>query len=151
MNAKRWPLTGAAVLVPVAAATALDFLLFYAYLRVNTSIIENRDRSLFPLSVILCILCGVMFIAAEVLTWVILSRSGALGKRELHIALLIGVVVYAVVMAFIFPRSLDILYAYLPKSELAPGLLLLFFQLSSYAAAALCGIVNAAGLRISGK
>lgn len=151
MDAKRWPLIGIAALIPAIAAVALDFVLFYGELRVTSEIIEKHDRSLSPLSIALFILCGVMFIIAEALTWMIFSKTGVLGKRELHIALIAAAVIYALIMAFVFPKSLDILYAYLPKSELSPGLLLLFFQLSSYAAAALCGIVNAAGLRISGK
>jgi hypothetical protein len=151
MDAKRWPLIGIAALIPAIAAVALDFVLFYAELRVTGDIIEKHDRLLSSLSILLFILCGVMFIIAEVILWLIFGKTGALGKKELHIALLAGAVVYALIMAFAFPKSLDILYAYLPKSELSPGIMLLFFQLSSYIASALCGIVNAIGLRISSK
>lgn len=145
MDSKRWPL-GIIILISTVTAVILDFILFYALIRVTGAIIENKDRSLFVLSVLLVVLCGFMFIAAEVTVWVIYSKTGNLKKKDIHAALFISAVLYALVMIFIFPESLNILNAYLPKSELGPGLSLLFFQLSSYAAAALCGIVNVVGI-----
>lgn len=146
MDAKRWLLVGIAALIPAAAAVLSDFVLFYAELRAVTVILENHDRSLFIYSIVLILLCGLVFIAAEVIEWAILCKAGIMKKKELHTALLTGAVMYALIMAFLFPGSLHILYAYLPKSESGPGLSLLFFQLSSYTAAVLCGIFHAAGL-----
>ena len=57
----------------------------------------------------------------------------------------ISLTVLSVKMRFV------ILYGYLPKSELGPGLTLLFFQLFSYASAALCVIVHGIGLYLSRK
>ena len=146
MKTKNLLLIGSAALIPTPAAILADFGLFYIFIRVFAAMTENRDRSLFVVEAVLWILCGVLFPGIEWITWRIFRRTGMLGKKELHIALLAGAVVYAIAMALLFPASLDILFVYLPKSELGPGLSLLFFQLAAYAAAAVCGIVHAIGV-----
>ena len=151
MNAKKRLMIVGAAVIPTAAAIAADFGLFYALLRVTTAIIEHRVRALFAVCVVLLLLGGLVFPAAEWITWMVLSKTGAPEKKVLHIASLIGAAVFALMMALVFPKSLKLLFVYLPKSEHGPGLSLLFFQLFSYAGAVLCGIVHAAALCLSKK
>ena len=128
--------------LPAALTGILDFILYYFFLKEMRAI---RNGSLFPLLSVLIpiILSGAVFIVIEIILWLICKKKELLEKKTVHIGLLIGAVVYALLTAFVFPMSQRILYPYLPgNNELAADLSLLFFQLSSYAAAVLCGIVN---------
>ena len=132
MTAKRLSLIAITALIPAAASVVLDFLIIREEFRITSRIIEEHNRSLSLVSLLLIILCGAVFILAEVLTWLLMRR-----------------IVYALLMAFLVPCSIDLLYEYLPRSELSPGITLLLFQISAGIAAAVCGIFNAAAIRLS--
>ena len=149
MTAKRLSLIAITALIPAAASVVLDFLIIREEFRITSRIIEEHNRSLSLVSLLLIILCGAVFILAEVLTWLLMRRRGALERKALFTALLAGAIVYALLMAFLFPCSIDLLYEYLPRSELSPGITLLLFQISAGIAAAVCGIFNAAAIRLS--
>lgn len=151
MNVKKLSMICIAALIPTVFAIITDYFLLYCDLRLTGEIIENHDRSLFPISLAMCILCGLVFIVTEVLTVAIFSKKRILEKRSVCFAMLPGALIYALIMAFVFPKSLDMLYIYLPKSEMSAVLSLLFFQISAYTAAALSIIVCGELLYNTGK
>ena len=146
MYAKKMFSISISAIITAIAGILLSFLFLFAVFYVDKIRVEVLDgfwdAPLSLMQIIMIFLSGVLFIIAELASGIAMKKAKILQKKAAKIALILGAAIYALLMIFLFPYSLDALFAYLPRRELAPEITVFIFQLSSCAAALICVLFN---------
>lgn len=146
MYAKKLFSISISAIITAIAGIILSFLFLFAVFYVDKIRVEILDgfwdAPLSLMQIIMIFLSGILFIIAELASGIAMKKANILQKKEAKIALVLGAALYALLMIFLFPYSLDVLFAYLPRRELASEITVFFFQLFSCAAALICVLFN---------
>ena len=140
---RRFSISISAIVIAIAGII-LSFLLLFAVFYV-----DNLDGFRTELEFAMMFLSGILFIIVELISGIVMRVAKILPKKDVKIALTLGAVIYALMMIFLFPYSLELLGAYLPRREMAPQVMAFTVQLSSCAAALICGLFNLVTLFLS--